>query len=406
MKTKSILSYVDWIQEDQKEMLSQLETWSNINTASTNTEGLQKQMKLLKQAFKKLNGKMEEIPLAPLEQVQSNGKIKHAPLGKILSISKHPKAPIQVFLGGHMDTVFSPSNPFQTCKRIDDNTLVGPGVADMKGGLLIMLKALEALEKSPWGGKIGWQVLINPDEEIGSMNSASFIRAAAQHKQLGLLFEPAYPDGSIVSSRKGSANYTVVAQGKAAHVGRDFELGHNAIVKLARLICEVNDLNNPSGGITVNVGVVKGGEAVNIVPDLASCRINIRAVNLEDFFLIKETLLNILTTLNERSDVTLNLYQQGERSPKIFDEAHRNLFVNLRKTSLILGSGIDWKPSGGVCDGNILFEAGVPSIDTLGAIGGKIHTQEEYILINSLVQRAQLTALFLMQLESMSNAHE
>lgn len=406
MKTKSILSYVEWIAADQKEMLSQVEAWSNINTSSTHVEGLKKQMKLLKQAFKVLNGKMEEISMAPLEQVQSNGKIKHVPLGKILSITKHPKAPIQVFLGGHMDTVFSPSSPFQACKQIDGNTLQGPGVADMKGGLAIMLKALEALEKSPWGGKIGWQVLINPDEEIGSVNSASFIREAAQHKQLGLLFEPAYPNGTLVSSRKGSANYTIVAQGKAAHVGRDFAAGHNAIVKLARMICEVNDLNDPDSGITVNVGVIKGGEAVNIVPDLASCRINIRAVNLEDFFLIKETLFNILATLNEHSDVTLTLYQQGERSPKIFDEQHRHLFVNLRKTSLILGAGIDWKPSGGVCDGNILFEAGVPSIDTLGAIGGNIHTQEEYILIDSLVQRAQLTALFLMQLESMSDANE
>lgn len=402
----SILAHVEPINNAQEEMLTLLESWSRINTSSTNLDGLHKQMTLLQNAFKKLDGVMEEIPLSPIEQVQSNGEIKLVPLGNVLSITKHPSAPIQIFLGGHMDTVFSIASPFQHTSRPENNLLKGPGVADMKGGLVIMLKALQVLEKSPAAGKVGWQVIINPDEEIGSVGSASVIRTAAKNKQIGLLFEPAYQDGSLVSSRKGSFNFTIVARGKAAHAGRSFSEGRNAIVALARLICEINDLNDPAREITVNVGTIEGGHAVNIVPDIAICRINIRTVNLDDFFLIKETVQNIITLLNAQQDVQLTYYQQGERSPKLFDDRHRELFVQLRKTSLLLGTNVDWKPSGGICDGNILFEEGVPSIDTLGAVGGNLHTTDEFIYINSLVERAKIAALFLMQYPSLRDTHD
>lgn len=404
MNSSSILSYVDPIEDEQEEMVTLLEAWSRINSSSNNLEGLHKQMKLLQNAFKKLNGVMEEIPLPPVEQVQSNGEIKQVSLGNVLSIAKHPSAPIQIFLGGHMDTVFSVNHPFQHTSRPETNVLKGPGVADMKGGLVIMLKALQVLEKSPFAGQIGWQVIINADEEIGSIGSASIIRKAAKNKQIGLIFEPSYPDGSLVSSRKGSFNFTIVARGKAAHAGRNFVEGRNAIVALARLICEINDLNDPSREITVNVGTIEGGQAVNIVPDIAICRFNIRTVNLDDFFLIKETVQNIIAVLNAQQEVQLSFYQQGERSPKIFDDKHRELFVCLRKASLLLGASIDWKPSGGICDGNILFEEGIPSIDTLGAIGGGLHTSDEFVYIDSLVKRAKLTALFLLQYPSLKDA--
>ncbi|CCB86161.1 putative uncharacterized protein [Parachlamydia acanthamoebae UV-7] len=401
MTNHPLLSYVNWIQGEQEDLVALLETWTNINTSSFNLEGLQKQTTLLKEAFSKLGGHVEEIALPPCEQIDSKGKWRQKPLGKALSIIKHPEAPIQVFLGGHMDTVFAPESAFQKTQKIDQNILQGPGVADMKGGLIILLKALEALEKSPFAGKIGWHVLINPDEEIGSPGSAPLIRQFSKNKQLGLLFEPAFSDGSIVSARKGSANFTVIAKGKSAHAGRDFAAGRNAIVGLARLICELDELNDLDQKVTLNIGKVEGGEAVNVVPDTALCRFNMRASLPEEFVLVKETIHNILSTLNANKEITLTLYQHGERTPKMFDEKHQALFKNLQQTAQAMGVALTWKASGGICDGNILAEEGIPSIDTLGAVGGNIHTHEEYILINSLVQRAQLTALFLMQLESL-----
>src|SRR3989304_2280040 len=137
-----------------------------------------------------------------------SGKGIRKPLGNALSIRKRSTAPLRIFLGAHMDTVYPADHPFQKAVRVDQNTLRGPGVADSKGGLVVMLKALEALERSPYAQSVGWEVLINPDEELGSPGSAPLLAQAAKNTHLGLVFEPPLPDGALVGARKRPATLT------------------------------------------------------------------------------------------------------------------------------------------------------------------------------------------------------
>ena len=150
----------------------------------------------------------------------------------------------------------------------------GPGVIDAKGGLVVLLTAIDAVERSDLAGNLGWELFLNTDEEIGSPGSAAFFAEAAKRNHLALLFEPAMPDGALVSERKGSGNFSLVVRGRAAHAGRDFSAGRNAIVAAADFAVAVHRLNGTIPEVTLNVARIDGGGPANVVPDLAVCRLN------------------------------------------------------------------------------------------------------------------------------------
>lgn len=381
----------------KEELVKCLASWVAINSSSDNLPGLSLMLKTLESSFLSLEGTIEKIPLAPHEIVSSSGTLAVIPHGQALRIVKRPQAKLRVFLGGHMDTVYSLSHPFQSISIENNEIMRGPGVADMKGGLLIMLTALQVLEKHPAAENIGWEVLINPDEEIGSIGSEHLFREAAKRCHLGLIFEPSFADGAIVSSRKGSINFSITARGTAAHAGRDFDKGRNAILALAQYIVEACKLSDGQKGISINPGYISGGGPINIVPDLAICRFNARAIDTHDFEQIKNELEH-LTESFKRDGVDLSFHLENVRGPKLFDERSRKLLDSINSCAKEEGYTLFHRPSGGVCDGNLLAEEGLPVIDTLGAIGGEIHTSNEYILIDSLVQRSRLVALFLIKL--------
>tara|TARA_B100001179_G_C18563758_1_gene391817 strand:- start:387 stop:1382 length:996 start_codon:yes stop_codon:yes gene_type:complete len=323
------------------------------------------------------------------------------PVGQALRVRKRPDAPFQVFLGGHMDTVFGKDHPFQTPIYNDDVTaLNGPGVADLKGGLVVMLKALEALERSPWAENIGWEVLINPDEEIGSQSSDFLLKEAAERCDIGLIYEPALADGTLAGARKGSGNFTYVIRGKAAHAGREFDQGINAIVRAAELVTRLHALNGQQDGLTLNIGKIEGGGALNTVPDLALVRFNVRVTSTEQ----QEWLLTQLSLIENALEHWGNgsLYRHGTftRAPKPMAPPIEVLFQAMQACGAQLGQDVRWKATGGCCDGNNLWAHGLPNIDTLGVCGAHIHSDQEYVILASLVQRARLSALFLMRLAS------
>ncbi len=390
--------YLDPLNAQAKQMVSLLESWANINSWSDNLDGLAKMSAKLKDDFSILNGKIEYIPLPQRTKINSQGMNIEIASGQALTIKKHPEAPFQVLLAGHLDTVYPPSSSFLNVERLDQEILRGPGVADMKGGLVIMLKALEAFENSPFAGKLGWEILINPDEEIGSPSSEHLFVERASHYNIGLIFEPSFPDGSLVNERKGSINYTIVAHGKSAHAGRDYYNGRNAILAMARLIQGIESLNDRHRGITVNVGSFEGGGATNIVPDLAICKVNVRMQNLKDVDRISASFKEMVKGCTTPDGIMFELHEHSVRPPKAFDKPNRLLFEALKTCAKGLGYDLNWQPSGGVCDGNTLSAAGLPTIDTLGAIGGHIHTHDEFVLLPSLVERARLTTGFLMYL--------
>jgi glutamate carboxypeptidase len=380
---------IEKIDNDRAEMVSLLKEWSNINSGTENIAGLSRMLEALKNAFVRLGGKMETISLPPRKRINPHGKVIEQPLGQSLLIQKHTHSPVKVFLAGHMDIALAPHHRFLGCKQLDNNTLCGQGTADMKGGLVILLKSLEALEKSPLAGKIGWTVLINSDEEIGSPGSTPLFTQLAPGHKFGLIFEPSFPDGSLVSSRKGSLTYTAIARGKAAHVGRDFHKGKNALTSIAKFALAADHLTNEEKGTTVNLGIFEGGGPVNIVPDLGICRFNVRAQTNDEMKSVQKNIEQIAEEMN------IELFQDSRRAVKEFDENTKALFQ--RVAAHAKNFDLKWKPTGGVCDGNNLAARGIPTIDTLGVVGGKMHTPEEYALIDSLTERAKWTTSLLLE---------
>ena len=379
-------------------MVALVEEWGNINSGSQNCEGLHSMCQALGKAFSTFEGPVEEIavPWRKMHTGTCHGKTACQP--KALALKIRPEAPIQVFLGGHMDTVFPKESSFQKVTYLNNNTMQGPGVSDMKSGLVIMLHALQAFEQTPWAREIGWEVLITPDEETGSIGSAQLLKERAKRNHVGLIFEPAYADGSYVSARKGSINYTLVVHGKAAHAGRDFHLGRSAIYALAHFVHLLEAVNCPEKGITVNVGRIEGGVASNIVPELALCHFNVRMGVIDDVEHLRQNIVELVEACQKREGIKMELIENVMRPPKPFDSATQNLFEQMKKCACSLHQPFKWQASGGVSDGNLMAAAGLPNIDTLGGIGGNIHTEEEYLLIDSLVGKASLVALFLIKL--------
>ena len=190
---KPVLPLLAILDSQHDDMLKSTIELAEINSGSLNADGVNKVLNKLQQLAAPLGGSQEIIPVPPMEVINDQGGIVKNPLGNALRIRKRPEAPVQIFLCGHMDTVFAVDHPFQSIKWLDDDTINGPGVTDLKGGLLIMLKALGVLEQSPWADQIGWEILFNPDEEIGSPGSASLIDEAAKRVHLGMIFEPSMP---------------------------------------------------------------------------------------------------------------------------------------------------------------------------------------------------------------------
>jgi glutamate carboxypeptidase len=399
---EQFLPYLDWINTQEQHMMHLTESWSRMNSGSYHVEGLARMHQALADNFLWLNGEMDAPEIAPLEMVDAQGRVAQIPLGKALRVRKRPDAPLQVFLGGHMDTVFGKDHPFQEPVFTHEGTqLNGPGAADLKGGLVVMLKALEALERSPWAEKIGWEVLINPDEEIGSQSSDVLLKEAAARNHLGLIYEPALADGTLAGARKGSGNFTIIVRGVAAHAGREFDKGENAIVRAASLVQQLHGLNGQQDGLTLNIGKIEGGGPLNMVPDLALVRFNVRVESARQQEWLLTQLERILSDAAAQwgSDAVMR-HGGFTRAPKPMSEANLAVFEAVRDCGAMLGQEIAWKATGGCCDGNNLWQHGLPNVDTLGVRGGNIHSDKEYVILSSLVERARLSALLLMRLAS------
>jgi glutamate carboxypeptidase len=296
-----------------------------------------------------------------------------------------------------MDTVFAADHQFQQTRWLEDGVLNGPGVADMKGGIAIMLAALNSVEASTAAPGIGYEVVINSDEEVGSPGSAPLIAAAAKGKRAALTYEPsALPDGTLAGARPGSGNFSLVVHGKSAHAGRNPEDGRNALVAAADLALRLERLIRD--GLTVNSSRIEGGGPSNVVPDLAVLRVNMRprtpAIQADAQRQIDEIVASVA---NER-DVNIRAHGGFGRPPKPMTAEAEKLFALVKQAGADLGQQIGWKATGGVCDGNNIAACGVPVVDTMGVRGGKIHSMEEFLITESLGERAALSALTILRI--------
>ena len=368
------------------DLRDQLIRWCNQNSGSENLAGLAVMLELLHTDFARLPGaKVERLALA-------------GTTARALRVRIRPAAPIQLFLSGHYDTVYAADHPFQKCELLTPDTLRGPGAADMKGGLVVMLAALLAFEKTPQASAIGYEILLGPDEETGSQGTASLLEEAAGRHRFGLVFEPARANGDLVKSRKGTGIFTLTCHGRAAHAGRDPGAGRNAILALCEILPQVEALTRELPGVMVNVGSIKGGGAANIVPDLAQAVINARVTKPGDDVLFLKRLHEISAPLHAREGYRLEIGGGFNRGPKVETPFETALFADWRKCAAEFGLNLNWQHVGGGSDGNILSSAGLPNLDGLGCVGDHLHSPEEFCHLPSLVERAQVAALYLHRL--------
>ncbi|MEX6633939.1 hydrolase [Hyphococcus lacteus] len=379
-------------------MTERLRQWCAINSGSSNLAGLKTMHAALSEAFSDLGAEIETLPSRPLPVVTREGEVVEQALGDMLRLVKRPQAPVRVLLTGHMDTVFPIDHAFQSETFLDDDTLNAPGAADMKGGLLVMLHALLTIEQSSLADQIGYEVLINADEEIGSQGSAHMLTDAASRAHFACVYEPALADGTLAGARKGSGNFAAVIRGKSAHAGREHHLGRNALVAAADFVAGINQLSGQREGLTVNVARVDGGGPNNVVPDLAVVRFNVRLEQPEDSDWLLRNAQSLIDTIDKREGFRAKLEGGFTRPPKPMTPQLDAFFRALRAAGDDLGIKVDWVPTGGCCDGNNIAAAGIPVIDTLGVRGAHIHSAQEFAKLDSLVERSKLSALLLLKI--------
>jgi glutamate carboxypeptidase len=299
-----------------------------------------------------------------------------------------------------MDTVFGVDHPFQEVAWRDEHKMLGgPGVADMKGGIAVMLAALQAVETSEAAASLGYEIVINSDEEVGSPGSAALLTKAARGKKAALTYEPsALPDGTLAGARPGSGNFSLFIQGRSAHAGRNPEDGRNAIVAAADLTLRL--ARAKGDGLSVNPARIDGGGPNNVVPDHAVLRVNMRPAGAEEQRRGQAALDEAIAAVAAEHDVTIHVHGGFARPPKPLDPKAEALFGLVKRCGADLGQEISWRATGGVCDGNNIAACGVPVVDTMGVRGGAIHSSDEYLIVDSLVERAQLSALTVLRLAS------
>ena len=387
---------------DNTRMLTQVQQWSAINSGSRNLDGLAAVAQSLGDAFSVLPGDVKLHDPAPVDAVGSDGRVSDIAHGQHLTVSVRPDAQTRLVLTGHMDTVFPSDSAFQNLTWLEGDAdkggvLNGPGVADMKGGLSVMLAALQALEASDGADAIGYDILVNSDEEVGSPSSAALITKLATGKTAALTYEPAaLPDGTLAGARGGSGNFSVIFSGKSAHAGRNPQDGRNAIVAASDMAVLLKALTRD--GLSVNPAKIEGGAANNVVPDHAILRVNFRPKTLDMQSFAQDAIERMVRDIAAAHDLSVHLHGGFGRPPKEIDADAAKLFDLVKRCGADLGLDIGWKSTGGVCDGNNIAACGVPVVDTMGVRGGSIHSADEFMITDSLSERARLSALTIMRI--------
>ena len=392
------IGVVEHARAAQSTMLDQTMRWAEINSGSRNLEGLANVATTLADAFSALPGDLKLVGPAPVTAIDNHGAEYELPHGQHLHLTVRPEAPLQLLFTGHMDTVFPVDHPFQTLDWIEkDRVLGGPGVADMKGGIAVMLAALNAIEGSSAASGIGYEVIINSDEEVGSLSSASLIAQRAKGKRAALTYEPsALPDGTLAGARPGSGNFSFTIHGKSAHAGRNPRDGRNALVAAADLALRLKAGMDDT--LSVNPARIDGGSPNNVVPDLAILRVNLRPTSTDDQARAEMLLEQSAAAVAREHDVRIERHGHFARPPKPMTPPMEALFTLVRNAGLDLGQEIGWRATGGVCDGNNIAATGVPVVDTMGVRGGAIHSPQEFLIVESLAERAALSALTILRI--------
>lgn len=304
-------------------------------------------------------------------------------------LSSPEQAEYDLLWVGHMDTVFPEGTVAKRPFSIKKDKGMGPGICDMKAGLVTVLHVAETLQQFGVADKLSLCIAFNADEELGSPSSREWIEFLARKSRRVFIFEPRRATGHFVLQRKGGGGYQVHCYGRAAHAGVEPEKGKNAVIELAHQILKVDTFGNSDVGTTVNVTMVSGGSAANVIPDYAQAVVDVRVTEPEEVERIN-TLFRQLHQQTTVDGVTVEVIGKINRPPMVPSEETFQLWKQFVAIGEHSGLEMKWKASGGGSDGNFTAALGIPTIDAVGPQGGNSHSIEEYLELESITPTVQL----------------
>ena len=290
----------------------------------------------------------------------------------------------------HMDTVFPLGTISKMPYREADGKIYGPGTLDMKSGIVISLAGIEDALQA--GLTRPLMLLCTSDEEIGSHTSRSLIEALARGSALVLVMEPAMPDGSLKTWRKGVGDFTVRTKGRAAHAGGAHEMGRNAIEEMAHQVLAIQKLTDYGRQTTLNVGVIQGGTVSNVVPEEAEIQVDVRVMQTGEWERLEGEMHHLKPVLDGTS---IEIRGTLNRPAMPFDDTMKATFEKAKSIAARIGMDLQASGTGGGSDANFVAPLGIPVLDGLGAVGEGYHSEREYILTNSLYERKKLLSTLL-----------
>jgi glutamate carboxypeptidase len=370
------------LKENEAEIYADFEKLVNVNSFSSNLDGIKEALNVLVEIAAKKDIKLEKI-------YSSKRARPHLMWGK--NIEKDYFAFI-----GHFDTVHSPESDFN--RYVDDGKVIkGPGTNDMKSGLIVAINALDILKKLYPNRDLPIKILFNSDEEIGSTDSQEIIESQFKKAKAGFVFEPGRSNGEIVTRRKGIATLDVEVIGKPAHSGVAPWDGINSLLAACEIVQKLEKLNDYDNGIIVGCNQLNSGVARNVVPSYSKIAVDIRfeLMSQKDALFSKiEAILNEKNSLGAEIKYSLHL----NRPPLEMNEESVLLSKLYIDTSVKLGYDCKEISTGGGSDGNFLSAMGIPVLDGLGAVGDFSHTKKEYTKKDSLLYRTKIFVLFMIKL--------
>jgi glutamate carboxypeptidase len=382
---------LNWLAGKQGEMIAALEAMVNTDGGSYDKAGVDAVGAQVKAFFASQNIQVETLPQSRF------GDCLRATVAGAGEGAASGNAQRNIVLMGHRDTVFPKGEPERRPFRIEDGRAYGPGVADMKAGLVMNMFVLAAFAAE--GGAPGPLVaLFTGDEEIGSPEGRPVIEGEARRARVVFNSEPGRPTGGVVTGRKGGVFMAVDIEGRAAHSGGNFEAGISAIGELAQKVTAIHALTDLTRGITLNVGLVSGGQSVNTVAPSAQFQIDLRYVEPGD----REEVMGKIHDIIARSYVPGTrsvLTIRGEFLPLTQTPAAAKLFESYREAAAESGLDIRGEFSGGCADSGFTAAVGAPTLCAVGPVGGKAHSPEEYLEVASLIPRAQALARAILRLD-------
>ena len=370
----------DYIASRYDQFVEDLQTIVNIDSGSHCVSGIEQIITFFQERFSKFDGYSRP-------RLFAEGKVPCLETANISPSAAH--AAFDFLFIGHMDTVFPEGTVQKRPFSMDEKHAYGPGVCDMKGGLVTVLHVMETLQHFGVADKLSLCIGFNSDEEIGSTASRSWLEDLAKKSKRVFIFEPCRIGGHRVLQRKGVGFYDIICRGKAAHAGVDPEKGANAVVELAHQILAATAFARQELGTTVSVNAAEGGTKRNVIPDLARAMVDVRYADVGEAERI-EACFQQIARRSHIAGVRTEVQGGINRPPMVPSEKTLQLWAQMKKIGKRLGQQMKLIATGGGSDGNFTAALGIPTIDGMGPRGGRAHSEDEFLVLESITPAVEL----------------